>query len=162
MLPLIVLAVIVVALGGALLYMATSADDDQAGPPVEVQTLIDDFVVAMETADYEAMQALVTDRFRRPFYEGDPDGVAYRDVWNIEAFTFLETETTRFDIESVGDPIARGDGPWFVSVAQDWVDTSNGDWFEVIYTFAVVDDDGTLKIDDAYWVGRAVPAGFAG
>ena len=90
-----VLAVIVVALGGALLYMATSADDDQAGPPVEVQTLIDDFVVAMETADYEAMQALVTDRFRRPFYEGDPDGVAYRDVWNIEAFTLFALRSSQ-------------------------------------------------------------------
>ena len=26
--------------------------------------------------------------------------------------------------------------------------------FDAIYTFAVVDEDGTLKIDDAYWAGN--------
>jgi hypothetical protein len=40
-----------------------------------------------------------------------------------------------------------------VSVTQDWNQPHLGTKYAGIYTFAIVDEGGTLKVDDAYWVG---------
>jgi len=112
----------------------------------------------METFDYEGMQALVTDNFRRPFYQGGQFGSpAFRGVRTIEFWDFMEDEDPLFEIERVGEPIVRGDGPWYISVAENWEKPGEGLREEVIYTYAVVlDTDDVLRIDDAYWVGHPV------
>jgi hypothetical protein len=160
-----VLAVIAIGLGIALIAQVSN-DDDGTAVPDDVQTVLDEFMTAVENNDFEAMQSVVTDDFRRPFYEGDPAGTRLmneagfalpdRDVWTIEdfEFEFYETDTAVSDMERVGDPIVQGDGPWYVSVAQIWKNRRNAIQSDGIYTFAVVEEDGTLKIDDAYWAGH--------
>lgn len=164
----VVVAVIVVGLGIAL-FVQLSENDTDAVVPDDVQAVLDEFVTASANYDYEAMQSVVTDSFRRPFYEGDPTGIGAmnsggvllpeQEVWTIEDFEaeFFESDTALYDVEQIGDPIVQGDGPWYVSVAQHWESASFGHQFDAIYTFAIVDDDGTLKIDDAYWTGTRSP-----
>lgn len=161
----VVLAVVAMGLGVALIAQISKGDDGTA-VPADVQAVIDEFVLASENVDLEAMQAVVTDDFRRPFYEGDPAGkglmtsggvtLPEQDVWTMEDFEaeFWETDTAVYEVERIGDPIVQGDGPWYVSVAQHWESPSLGTQFDAVYTFAVVDEDGTLKIDDAYWAGN--------
>jgi hypothetical protein len=161
----VVLAVIAVGLGIALVAQV-STDDDGTAVPDDVQAVVDEYLLAVENVDFEAMQAVVTEDFRRPFYEGDPAGTGLmtsegitlpeQDVWTIEDFEaeFWDSDTAVYDVEHIGDPIVQGDGPWYVSVAQHWTSASLGNQFDAIYTFAVVDEDGTLKIDDAYWAGN--------
>jgi len=152
------LAVIAVALGIIVVYQATNDDGPDAVQevPDAVQAVLDDFTVAMENYDYEALQALVTNGFRRPFYFGDPTGSSpYRDVMRIEDYDFFEDEVALYDIERLGEPIVRGDGPWYVSVAENWQQRTQAIREESISTYVVVvDRDGVLRIDDAYWVGH--------
>ena len=80
-------------------------------------------MLASENYDSEAMQSVVTDSFRRPFYEGDPTGTGAmnsggvrlpeQDVWTIEDFEaeYFETDTAIYDVDTIGDPIIQGDGP---------------------------------------------------
>jgi hypothetical protein len=153
-----VLAVIAVTLGIALVYQSSNDNDGTAAVPEDVQAVLDDFLVAMETYDYEAAQTLVTTNFRRPWYEGDPFGpTPYRAVWTIEDWDFFEDEDPIFEIERVGDPIVRGEGPWYVSVAENWKYPAQQLQYEAIYTYVVVvDSDDVLRIDDAYWAGHGV------
>ncbi len=167
----VTLAVTSVVLGIIVVYQASNDDNPTAVPedvlavpedvqavPEDVQAVLDDFTVAVETYDYEAMQALVTDNFRRPFYFGDPTGHSpFRAVDRIEDFDFFEDEAPIYVIERVGAPIVRGDGPWYISVAENWEKPGTGIREEAIYTYAViVDTDDVLRIDDAYWVGHPV------
>ena len=161
----VVFAVIAMGLGIALIAQVSQGDDGTAVPD-DVQAVIDEFLLASENYDDEAMQAVVTDSFRRPFYEGDPTGTGAmnsggvrlpeQDVWTIEDFEaeYFETDIAIYDVDTIGDPIIQGDGPWYVSVAQHWESARLGHQFDAIYTFAVVDENGTLKIDDAYWAGN--------
>jgi len=153
-----VLTVIAVILGIALLFDRSSSDNDSTAAPADVQAVLDEFLVAMETYDYEAMQALVTRQFRRPMYEGDPFGsTPYRSVMSIDYWDFFEREDPIFEIERIGDPIVRGEGPWYVSVAENWEYPDQQVVYESIYTYVVVvDTDDVLRIDDAYWVGHSV------
>ena len=152
----VVLAVIALALGGVLIYNATTTEDSGSELPAEVQQLLDDFTAAMENSDYAAMQELVTDDFRRPEYGIHSDGTnEYRATRDLEDFDFLEREgVAEYSISTTDPPLVRGDGPWIVSVAQDWEQANGGGTgYETIYTFAIVDRDGVLQIEDAYWAG---------
>lgn len=148
----VVLAVVALVLGGVLLYNATDGDDD-ASVPDDIQQLLDDWDTATENSDIDAFRALVSDDFRRPEYYGEKDGVPYRGVVGADNIASYLRQEASFDIETIGEPIVRGDGPWYVSVAQDWNQPQIGTKYTTIYTFAIVDEDGTLKVDDAYWVG---------
>jgi hypothetical protein len=156
-----VLAVGVVLLAGALTYVLV-ADDQDSGVPVEVQQVVDEFRAAIERNDVAAMQALVTDEFRRPDYLGDPwRNTPARGVRTIEYFG----SSRGFEIDPVGDPIVTGNGPWYVAQVEAWtvvVPNDHGDDIVVAYdaisTFAVVDTDDGMRIDDGYWAGHEVPA----
>ena len=151
----VVLAIIALALGGVVIFNATTTDDSDSTMPAEVQQILDDFTTAMENTDYAAMQEVVTGDFRRPEYAIRPDGTnEYRQERDLE---FYEREfgydSVHFSLSTTGAPVVRGDGPWIVSVPQDWEQVGTSTKFEVIYTFAIVDRDGTLQIEDAYWAG---------
>ncbi len=154
------LAVIVIALGVTVVYQA-SGDDSPKEVPDDVQALLDDFVIANETYDYEAFQTLVTDNFRRPLYEGDPtEGPGYRNIMRTQDFDFFEEEEPEWEIDQVGDAIVQGDGPWYISVAQNWEKHTMDIRIEAVYTYVViVDTDGVLRIDDGYWAGHPVASG---
>lgn len=148
-----VLALLVVGLGALLVFSATTGDD-QPAVSAEMDALIDDFLGIAETLDYEALQGMVTEGFRRPFYESDSTGTPWRAVWTIDDFDFLEGETISYEVERLDDPIIHGEGPWFVSLTANWNRPEARIRYEGIYTLVIVDEDGTLKVDDAYWAAR--------
>lgn len=151
------LAVLCLALGALLIAERRDDDREAASMPDDVLTVLDDFEIAVETHDYDLMQRIVTDSFRRPMYEGDPfGGPAYRAVQDLQYFDFFEDEAPLFEVERLGEPIVQGDGPWYVSYAETWPYPSQGVEYESIYTYVVIDVDGEKLIDDAYWVGHSV------
>ena len=153
-----VLAAIVVGLGVAL--VAQSNDDGaDTTVPSDVQVVLDEYLIAFETSDFEALQAVVTEDFRRPWFQGDPFGSThYQGRYDLEDFRDLvDEEAPVFEVERLSDPIVRGDGPWYVSFAENWEYPAQQVRYEAIYTYAVVvDTDGVLRIDDAYWAGHSV------
>ena len=147
-----ILAVATVVLGGILLFGDDSGDG--ASMPSEVEQVLDQYLEAAATGDFEAFEAVVTPEFRRPMYLGNLyGGPPDRDVDDIEYFRDEYDGTRGYEIERIGDPIVRGDGPWFVSFAETWKATAWKGQLEVISTYALVERDGTILIDDAYWVG---------
>ena len=126
--------------------------------PSELEQVLDQFLEAENAEDFEAFEALVTPEFRRPEYTGNLyGGPPIRDVLGIEYFRDVFDGSPDYDIERIGDPIVRGDGPWYVSFAETWKATGADVQFEVIYTYALVERDGTILVDDGYWVGTPVP-----
>lgn len=92
-----------------------------------------------------------TDGFEHPVGRHVPN------VMTIEYFSFFDREEPEFEVERIGDPIVQGEGPWYVSVAENWEYPAQQVQYESIYTYVVVvDTDDVLRIDDAYWVGHSV------
>ena len=151
----LVLAAFASALVGYLIHSATTAADSADTLPVEVEQLLSDFAAAVENNDYFALQALVADAFRRPEYGIHPDGATgeYRQERDLGYFEreFGYNNPIEWSISTTGAPVVRGDGPWIVSVPQDWEQVGTGTKYEAVYTFAIVDRDGTLQINDGYW-----------
>ena len=163
---LFVVAVIAVALGGILIYNAVTDDGTATAIPDEVQQVLDDFVAANNNEDFEALLEVTTDQFTRPMYESTFDGALRPQTWR-EVSTFDDLEryfsgSGSYEITNVGDALINGDGPWFVSLAQVWEETGADDQsgsglgYQAVYTLVIVDDDGTLKVDDAYWAGHGL------
>ena len=151
-----ILAVATVVLGGILLFGDDSGDG--ASMPSEVEQVLDQYLEAAATGDFEAFEAVVTPEFRRPMYLGNLyGGPPDRDVDDIEYFRDEYDGTRGYEIERIGDPIVRGDGPWFVSFAETWNYPPQDLQYETISTYALVERDGTILIDDAYRVEIAVP-----
>jgi hypothetical protein len=162
-----VVVAVVVGFGAGWLVFG---DDDQSdtstsapdGVPEGVMDVVDEFMTAFESNDYVLLQDVVTPGFRRPFYIGDPNGAPQRNVYAIEFYEFMDdpnvsdTEVVFFDIETVGDPIVRGDGPWYVSEAQNWREADRPNQYEAVHTVVVVEDDGEFLVDDAYFAGTTV------
>jgi len=155
----VALAAIVVVLASTVVFLSSSSDDD-ATVPDRVQKLLDEFLAASEDDDIAAVRGLVTDDFHRRTYV-DPFGTtairADQTIGDLEVAAASK-------IEQVGDRIVRGDGPWFVSVAENLSvvavhgDDSDQLRYEAIVTYTVVvgpDDD--MRIDDISWVGQQVP-----
>lgn len=153
----VVLAVIAIGLGIALVAQ-TAGDDDSAAIPDDIQAVLDEYLVIWETHDYEALQALVTDDFRHVNYQGVFEEIPYRDVRTIEMQAWMgRTEPPpNLQIERVGEPIVRGDGPWYVSIAENWDGSVPGIRHAYISTYVVVDTDGELRIDDIYSAWQVV------
>ena len=151
-----ILAVATVVLAGLLL--AGDDTSDGSSMPSEVEQVLDEFVQAEENADFDAYEALVTPQFRRPEYRGDPFGAApYRNVFGLDYFERVLDGEPDFEIERIGDPIVRGDGPWYVSYAETWEYPAQDVQYEAIYTYVLVERDGEILIDDGYWAGHSVP-----
>ncbi len=134
-------------------------DGPAVSVPVGVEEVVDRFLLAYETNDYALLQEVVTENFRRPFYEGDAGGAAWRDVYRIEAYSFMDDpnlsdlDLVFYDVERVGERAVRGTGPWIVSEAQNWRQSGQPTQFESFQTIVVVEVDGTFLVDDAYWAG---------
>jgi hypothetical protein len=149
-----VLAVVVIALGGVVLTLVRDGDDGAASVPDDVQQVLDDYEAAVENNDVEAFRAVVTDDFRRPEYYGDGDGAPYRGVQTADNLAAYLRANEGIEIEKVGDPVVvAADGTWYVAYPERWIALGTGTGYEYIYTYVVVDEGGTLKLDDAYWAG---------
>ena len=146
-----VLAVVALGFGAVIAYNAVSGDDSAA--PVEVTQLLDDFATAYAENDADLMQAIITDDYfiTQDFYmagEATPHHTAAGPFNRV----LLRSSTLR--IERFGEPIVAGDGPWFVAVGENWVDSFNR--YEGTADYVIEDDGGTLKIDKYYWAGVKV------
>jgi hypothetical protein len=149
----VVLAVVSLLLAGLAVVLVTG-DDDATTMPADVQQVLDDFEAAIENNDYEAFSALVTEDFRRTEYWADTSGDApFRGEQNLDNFRSRLSGGMDFDIEESVEPIVVGDGPWFASVPQVWTHEASHTYYENMYTYVIVDVDGTLLVDDGYWAG---------
>lgn len=141
-----VLAAAVLGLGAWLVVERNSTTDTAITG--EVQQLLDEYYDAWNTWDGDAYLELVTD-----------DGsfaVTGRTTSTAQQATIIEgLERVDWHVETIGDPIMVGDGPWYVTQA----DHLTGDAYpdsghQGISTFTVVDDAGTLRISHHVYTGE--------
>jgi hypothetical protein len=144
--------------------------EDEAAVPPDVQQVLDDYIAAWETQDVDAFRAVVADDYyvteeyfaadgdrsgnsippatrpRAPgrwVIEGDADSAA-RGVANYD-----------YTVEQ-GTPIVTGDGPWFVSMSESWIEGFSR--YDGTASYAIIDDDGTLRISEHYFAALRVRA----
>ncbi len=152
----VILTLAVMALGAWIIYDATRSPSSALTP--EIEQLLDDYLLAWENQDASALRATVTEDYllNEYIYEVGEDGVSMverveDDVRGVITLGFL----FEWQTEQVGEAIVTGDGPWFVSVGENWV-TPKG-WFFTRYdgmaSYVIVDDGGTLKIANHSWAG---------
>lgn len=70
------------------------------------------------------------------------------DIEQIISVSFV----AEWQNELVGEPIITGNGPWIVSVEENWTEWeahSNG-----IATYVIVEEDDSLKIANHIWAGE--------
>jgi uncharacterized protein (DUF2164 family) len=148
------LAITVVAVAAWMIY-DEPAETESVAPP-EITQLIDDYLRAWEELDKEALQAAVTLDFviNEYYYEDATTRVFMIEhiVDDLEGALNTGLNPARqWQTEQVGEPIITGDGPWFVSVRENWIlEKSRGDGMA---TYVIVEDGGTLKIANHYWAG---------
>ena len=129
--------------------------------PAGIGKLIDDYLRAWEERDEAAVRAAVAQRFliNEYIYEkgrpATPDRVFLKehitdDVDGVVAVGFQY----EWRNEQVGKAIFTGDGPWFVSVEEHWIEGAFR--LEGMANYTIVDDDGVLKIANHYWAGLQV------
>ncbi len=145
------LAVMVIALGAWIAYDQTT----QAAVPTEIEQLLDDYLAAWEARDEAAFRSVVTEDFviNEYIYHDDPIrgfGLSEHIRGDIDAVVNLAFNSA-WTNEQVGDPIVTGEGPWFVSVEENWQGTAVREEGQANYT--IVEVDGVLKIANHYWAG---------
>jgi hypothetical protein len=141
----VVLFVAVVALGAWVMYDLTTGSDTAV--PGDIEQVIDDYRTAWMEADEETWRAVVTDDFNVTVdsYEvGASFQVLPETDFLDDAAEMVRRRGQLLPLDSVGDAIVFGDGPWTVAVVEYWNETF-GDW-DGISTYFIVDEDGTLKV----------------
>lgn len=173
-LAVVVLGLLSIGLGVAL--VAATDDDDTAVPeatgvptieetndevsspavPADVDQLLNDFGTAWKTADSDLFRSIATEDF---FYNEDfysPGAVAPDFSVGGPLFSMANgIDSSTFQVERFGEVIVTGDGPWVVSVGETWLDYANR--WDGTATYLILDDGGTLKIDEYDWVGVSTP-----
>ena len=149
----IALAVLVVAMGAWIVYDLMT----QPSVPGEVEAVVQDYVAAWE-ADDAAITALVTEDFQLNRYHYRPDATAPGGVtWDLLVTDDIDgvvndlIPLVDWQVETGGDWIVTGDGPWYVSVVETW--TFGDAVYEGIATYLVIDDGGAYRIANDTWVG---------
>lgn len=150
-----VLGVVVIALGAWLVYDQTT----QASVPADVEQVFSDYLTAVEEEDDVAFRAIATGDFvfleytytrgadRQDLEKASFD---YTVTLDIEGFA-AAVRRGGWQINHSGEPIIRGDGPWFVSVEESWVRGSNH--YDGVASYIIVDEGGSPKIANHYWTG---------
>jgi hypothetical protein len=107
----------------------------------EIQTVVDDYLGAWNDHDADAFMGLVTDDYS---FAGMGGPWASADV---VAADIAGAEGSGWHVETVGEPIMNGDGPWFVSAASSftgWIFGTEG--VDGMSQFVIVDDGGVLRV----------------
>jgi len=139
----ILLAVALIGLG--IWFVADMTSEPPTAPTDEVAALIDDYHEAWNTNDGEALLALVTDDF--VFDDGQASLTAEATVSRVNGFV----QTYDLEVVQLDEPQMVGDGPYYVSVANELVWTTSTDTGFSI--FEIVDGDGTLQIASHTYFG---------
>ncbi len=149
-----VLAIIVLGVGIALVA-ATAGDGSDV--PSEIQAVLDDFERATEEEDIEALTAIVTDDyfFNQVYYRAGEEEPEYTRAGDIGSAQSRFVTTQELLIQRVGDPVVEGEGPWIVTVEENYSDKFT--LFEGTATYTVVDEGGVTKIETYEWTGVITP-----
>ena len=152
-----VLAVLVIALGAALVGVLVSDDDGVTGTaPDEVIQVLDDFATAFDEQDPELMESIITEDFSGTvdFFVPDATDPSF-SVGVTPSLLLREVRQSGFSVERSGDVLVAGDGPWAIATLETWSDPLNLEHGTRIYV--VVDDDGVPKLAGYYYVAIKVP-----
>ena len=146
----------IIALGVGIALVATTSGDG-SDVPSEIQEVLDEFERATEEVDIEGLTASVTDdySFNQIYYrvgETEPEYTRAGDIGSAQS-RFVTTQ--EFLIQRVGDPVVEGEGPWIVTVEENFSDKFT--LFEGIGTYTVVDEGGVTKIATYEWSGEITP-----
>ena len=149
-----VLAVIALVVGIALVA-ATGGDDSDV--PSEVQDVLDEFERATEEENIEALTAIVTDdyHFNQVYFREGEDEPEYTRAGDIGSAQSRFVTTQELLIQRVGDPVVDGEGPWIVTVEENFSDQFT--LFEGTGTYTIVDEGGVMKIETYDWSGLITP-----
>jgi len=138
----ILLAVALIGLGTWFIVDQTS--DSATAPSDDVVSLVDDYHDAWNTYDGAAFLALVTDDF--VFDDGTSSLTADATATRIESLDFYN-----FHVVQLNESQMVGDGPWYVSVANELTGvTPTVDGFSI---FEIVEDGGVLKVARHSYIG---------
>jgi len=144
----IVLAVALVGLG--IWFIVDQTSEPATAPTDEVTQLIDDYHAAWNDHDGDAFLALVTDDF--VFSMGNTTSDATSQA-NIISTTL---SAMNWHVAQLGEPLMVGDGPWYVSVANEITSTGNQALPDHgISVVKIVDDGGTLQIASHTYIGES-------
>lgn len=121
----------------------------------EVEQLLTRYQEAWANSDMDGFLAIVTKKFTRneSVYEQAGDGFDILSSSTKRDAVSSEVNHSRWQIEHVGEPQVVGDGPWFVTIGENWTQGDTSSVYRGTATYGITDQDGTLKIATYYWVG---------
>lgn len=165
----IVLAILLLALGGWVAYQAANEDDTTAtagaagataAVPANVDEAINEYIDSWESQDGDAFREVVADNFviNEYIYFETPAGLELRTVVNEDDIDFIAdfriepaTNEPAWIVERGDEVVITGDGPWYVSFAESWAIEANV--LDGMATYMVAEVDGVTKVANHYWIG---------
>jgi hypothetical protein len=126
--------------------------------PAEIEQLLDNYLNAWEEKDEAAIRAATTEDFVINEYIYQALDVAGTDV--IELYEHISDDIDGvvrhgfgydWENEQVGRPLITGDGPWVVSVEENWIYYNRH--YDGTASYVIVEEDGIPKIANHYWSG---------
>ena len=137
-----------------------SSSDSGTGSPADVPQVVDDYINAITAQDVDAWRETVTDDYihRRGIYFPETQKRWEDDSYEedtADPYALRIEFWGSIEYEQVGDPIVTGDGPWYVTIPQRWIERSEPDnlaW-EGNGTYVVVERDGVMKVAAEYFTG---------
>jgi hypothetical protein len=141
----VVLVAAVAVLGGLVISDRTSTSDTAVTD--EIGQLVDDYNDAWNNWDGDAYLELVTDNAVLQTAGGETTAAQ-------QAVMITNLEGSDWHVDTIGDPIMTGNGPWHVAQANVLTDnTSPDEGHRGISLLTIVDDNGTLRISRHVYVG---------
>ena len=147
------------------------AFDLLSGPsaPAGVEEAIDAYIDAWEDRDAEAMRAATgtgTAHFLLNVFIYDtgwnpdaPGQVRYGHVDDADVDSIIDGSfpNKQWTVERGTDVVITGDGPWFVSFSETWIEDFEAEQerLEGVALYVVVEQDGEFKVANHAWSGLA-------
>jgi hypothetical protein len=158
--PTMLVAVLVVAVAGLGMWVAYDLSRGSGTSlDAEVQQVLDDYLGAWEAHDRATMQAVTAEGFllNEYIYEIADGGVVLEDTVinnDVEDLMFLGF-LFEWEVEQAGDAVVTGDGPWFVSIEENWSQPkgSGTEQLDGIASYTIVEEGDGLKIANHTWFG---------
>jgi hypothetical protein len=146
-----VLASVVLVLGAWVVYDQVT----EPAMPGDVQQVIDDYLRAWEERDEAAIRATTDDFVINEYiYREDADTgeiALYEHIVDDIDGVVMRGFNYTWENAQYGQPLVVGDGPWVVTVEENWVYTMQH--YDGLAHYIVVDEEGTLKVANHYWAG---------
>lgn len=157
-------AVALIAIGWVVFDLVT-----EPAVPAGVEEAIDDYIAAWEDRDAEAIRAVTGDGtahfiLNEFIYDTDwnpdaPEQVRYAHVddADVESIISGSFPSKQWMVERGTGVVVTGDGPWFVSFPEAWIEDfeTEQERLEGIALYVVVEQDGEFKVANHMWSGLA-------